>query len=219
MLERVIYDVLKTRMDAAIADPTILTNIFQRDGDTKRISDAEMAKIRSVFADPAKAPRIRHGYVRSLADVPCYTLVLSSESVVQHFLADEMAEDRATNDTQIYGTIEDRTYSILVYAMNPDVCYWLFKAMKAFLLGGIRQILIDGKAIGWTYNGAEVEPSPDYLPETIYLRTINLTLTVEEEYEDPASLGKAGDVAPIVRDDIVTGGTQGEVTPTDAGVQ
>jgi len=224
MFERVLYDVVSDRLALYTATPTLLNEIFQPDGRTFRIADEEMAKIRALFADPQKSPKVRHGYARSLADLPCYTIVLSNESVLEHFLADEVTDDITTNDTTIYGAVEERTYTILVYADSPDLCYIMYKVLKAIIIGGIRQMMADGNALETTYSGMEIEASPQYIPETVYLRAINLVVKIEEYYEDPTSLNKVPDLTrplQVHRDDVDLDGdgvADGRVEPVDDGI-
>jgi len=198
MIERVLYDMLDAGVTYFSADTTRLNAIFQPDGQTARVTAAEMAKIRATWT--AKPPDIRHGYATDPTQVPCYTIVLAEDRVEQYALGNLVVVEDGDPTAESVGAIEDRTYSLLVYATGADMALWYYKILKNIVLsrlGWLTTYLVQDPR----WSGRELEPQQEMLPHGIYMRVLSLQVRVEEYYEQVDATTVYTDVI-IMRDDV-----------------
>jgi hypothetical protein len=139
-----------------------------------------MSKIRAWWT--TKPPRVLQGYATSPADVPCYAIVLASDRPEKTPIGYFAGSDPADPSSESIGSVESRTYSILVYGYGPDMALYLYKVLKQIILRRLLWLAQNG-AQDPTYNGRELEPVPAYLPDRVYMRVFTLTIRCEEYYD------------------------------------
>lgn len=177
MIERAIYTLIEAGIAQFSSRPRLFTAIFQPEGDVLRVADAELAKIKAYWA--TRPPIIRHGYPIPGMQVPCYSLVHTSERIEKQPLGFFAMMDEEYTDEEVIGVLEARTYSIAVYAENPDACYWLYKVLKAIILRNIRMLISYG-AQRPTWTGRELAPVAEIKDTLTFVRVLQLDVAVEE---------------------------------------
>lgn len=203
MIERKLFAVLSSTVAAIKADTSILLDIFQPEGDKSRISDAEMTRIRALYASDDTLPRVRHGYPPAGAELPCFCVVLSRDTIAQAFLDDFMDIDASGRD--VMGVLENRTISLYVFAENPDLCFYHYKVLKATIIANLKDLITAGLD-NPQWDGEELEPIPNRLPEWTFQRVLRLTCLTEETYP-LTRLRVTVDELQVYRDDVHISGT------------
>jgi len=115
------------------------------------------------------------GYPRSHTEFPVLAVVLRNENESETFLGDQIYKD---NDTGEFwrGSNFAGTFGIGIYTANMDLTLALYKAAKLVLIV-FRRFLEMNNVANATLSGSDVEPSPEYLPEYIYLRWLDVGCT------------------------------------------
>jgi hypothetical protein len=220
MLQRLIYSVLKSGIQAAVNDPAILEELF---GDELLLSDTEVAAIKTFFQTP---PDVIHGYARHDAHFPIYAVVLADESEDELVTADEagVVDDGDDFGADVLESIWAHTFMVLCYAEHPDVTTYMYDLAKyIFMLG--RRYLVNHEEAGITtvqFSGGDLAPDPRYLPQHLFLRQLTIKMGSEFARVDHESrLGKAFKVSGIHIDSSGSpsdvGGVQTLVTPYTLG--
>lgn len=190
MIERILYDTIQAGAAYFAADTHRLDAIFQPEGSTVRISNAEMQKIRTDWTDyTANLHYLRLGYATEPTMVPCYAIVLNDDEIKQEFLNNTASTDYDTtvHPNQVkpsIGIIEERTYSVIVYGIGVEQCLYHYKILKnIFLMQFLRLQQDPNWMIAPKVRGRELEPLNMGLPKLVYLRAISFTGGVEEYYD------------------------------------
>jgi hypothetical protein len=179
MIERILYDYLEQGRDAIRATPSLLDGVFQPEGSRARVSDAELAKIKASFCPPALPVRIRHGFAASGTEIPCLSLVLRTDDLDTPLLGYFATDDDTDPREEVIGGLEQRTYGLISYGRTPDEAFWNYKIFKAIVIRSLR-LLGQAGAQNIRWSGKDLELLRGVFPDDIYLRTLDLTLHVEE---------------------------------------
>jgi len=179
MIERVIKKRIEAMLALFLATPALLDEVFQPGGDTSRVTDAELAKIKELIV--ARTPKVIHSYPRDSATLPCYAVLLSAGPPAQYALAYQGPRKDGSPGQNYVGTVEDRTYDILVLGEGPDEVIYGHKLLKAILLSQVYELEELG-AGNMRYSDAEINPMEANLPARVYGRSVKVTFAVEEYY-------------------------------------
>jgi hypothetical protein len=164
-------------------------------------------------------PVARLGYPRTSATFPCFAIVMERDQMDQEALGKYLGQTRPgdpIDDAEEYtGSMFEQTYGIYIYAEHPDVCLYLYHFAKAVLLGS-HVTLQECGIIDPQYDGNEMIPQEDYLPENMFVRRLGVTLkslhTIPVVLSaDPGRVRVTG----IWADDLVVSGIRGGVHPID----
>jgi hypothetical protein len=162
-------------------------------------------------------PVTRLGYPRTSATLPCFAIVMERDQMDQEALGKYLGQTRPGDPQEraeeYTGSLFEQTYGIYIYAEHPDVCLYLYHFAKAVLLGS-HVTLQECGIIDPQYDGNEMLPQDEYLPENMFVRRLGVTLkslhTIPAVLAvDPGRIRVTG----IWADDIVVSGIRGGVHP------
>ena len=185
MIERIIKKRIEVMLDAFVSTPALLDEVFQPGGTTSRVSGDELAKIKILIA--RRTPKVLHSYPRDPAQVPVYAVLLSTAQPAQYALSYLGPIKGVDPRYRFTGTVEDRTYDILVLGEGPDETIYAAKILKAIILSQVFEFESLG-AGNMRYSEAEINPMEANLPARVYGRSLRLTFAVEEYYPIYSSL-------------------------------
>lgn len=164
-------------------------------------------------------PVTRLGYPRTSATFPCFAIIMERDTMDQEalgkYLGQTRPDDPIESAEEYVGSMFEQVYGIFIFAEHPDVCLYLYHFAKAVLLGS-HVTLQECGIIDPQYEGAEMMPQPDYLPENMFVRRLGVTLKTLHTIPvvltpDPGRLRVTG----IWAADIVVSGIRGGVHPID----
>lgn len=164
-------------------------------------------------------PVARLGYPRTGAKFPCFAVIMERDVMDQEalgkYIGQTKAGDPAETAEEYVGSMFEQTYGIYIYATHPDVCLYLYHFAKAVLLGS-HVILQECGIIDPSYDGNEMMPQDEYLPENTFVRRLGVTLKTLHTIPavlavDPGRVRVTG----IWADDIVVSGIRGGVHTID----
>lgn len=196
---------------------------------------AELRRFFSHFFDPTitveeresfvanfqrEPPVVVLGYPRNLAELPIFSIVLSSDEEAEpHLLAKYVGatldNEKPPNreDAEYEGAYFNQMNSVYIYAQHPDVCLYMYHFAKLALFGA-RSALECSGLIDPHYSGGELAPEEmPYLPDNVFVRVLNIRyltmMTVPRlyAYRDGRRITMTG----IFREDVVIDGQRGGV--------
>lgn len=187
MIERFIYMALRNGITQIEEDPSLLELLFR---DLYELDTAEVEAIKTVFA--AKTPKVLHGYAPRDVEVPCYSIILQSESESVRFLNDDAPQIDDIDDidfgADVKSTVWEHSYQILTYTEHPDVTAYFYQIAKSIILA--QGDFFDNHGVfNIQLSGQDLMPDPRYIPEHLFAR--NLTFRCDDEFlrVDRESLG------------------------------
>lgn len=217
--ERLIRAVLASEVDRLAGDEDELRRFFAHFFDPTSSAAERDTYVSNFIAAP---PRVTLGYPRSTADLPIFTITLSSDEeeedkqVLANYMGTTLPGERPPGgaDQEYEGIIATQTNAITIFAQHPDQCLYLYHFAKLVLIGA-REALHAAGMISPTFSGAELSPQEVYLPDNVFARVLNVhymnTVTVPKlfSYRD----GRLLRVTGIFGKDIVVDGQRGAVVP------
>lgn len=217
--ERLIRAVLASEIERLAQDEAELRRFFSHFFDPTASEAERDSYVANFLAAP---PRVSLGYPRSTADLPIFTITLTSDEeeesnqVLANYMGTTMPGERPPGgeDQEYEGIISTQTNAITVFAQHPDQCLYLYHFAKLVLIGA-REALHGAGMISPTFSGAELSPQETYLPDNVFARVLNVhylsSSTVPKlfNFRD----GRLLRVTGIVGKDIVVGGQRGGVVP------
>jgi len=217
LVERLLKRLLETAIAQLLAKPADAERYFSHFFDSA-VSTKERDQFLNAFR--ATPPRVVIGYARSGAELPCFSVVLTSEEETDTFLADFTGQE---GDEEYRGAFFTATYTVYTYATHPDMGQILYQLSKAVVHSGKRLLLSEG-CMEIVLGGGELAPDENYMPENMFVRA--LRVTIKHPYSapfflpvDPAKLRVL-----IFACDVNVDGVQGQAHPyvrinTDDGVE
>ena len=156
------------------------------------------------------------GYPRTGAEFPCLAVILErdneSDEALSSYLG-QSAEGEPGPTAQFRGSMWEKTYGIYVYATHPDVCLYTYHFAKMVLLGSGETLLACG-IIDPHYEGGEMAPQEDLLPENMFVRRLGVTCKSLETVPDILSPDPANvRVTGITANNAVVSGVLGGIAP------
>lgn len=215
MVERVLLAVLRTEFARLTASTggseaeRIFGHIFD-----PLLGDNERQEIVTYFQ--RRPPNVVLGYPRTTTEMPCVSITLGEESETDPNALDDYVGETLDGEDGEYaeyrGTMFDQTYNIFCYAEHPDICAFLYHAVKLFLFGA-KPFLIQAGLIDPRFSGGDLAPDEGaYVPESIFMRVARLSCkslnTMPVLRLDPARYRITG----VFRDDVVVDGVRGGVS-------
>lgn len=190
MIQRFLVSVLRSGLTEVSGDDRILEDLFQ---DDYELTDTEFAAIKDIFDTP---PKVHHGYGRSEAEFPQYSLLLNNEQEVETYLGDDAGsvndpEDEAYG-ADILSSLWEHHFEILCYAEHPDVVLYMYEVGKSIMLASFPTLQEQG-IYDMSLSGSELSP-PEmaWLPEHIFGRRLRFKCRREFQRKNRgAALGKA----------------------------
>ena len=214
MPERVIIALLRTEADR-LADPKnveLLRGFFEHFFDPMTGQKERETYVQNFQRSP---PSTVLGYPRTGTDWPCIAVILErdvqAEEAVGGYLGETTPDETDDAAKEYIGAMFDKTYGLYVYAEHPDVCLYLYHFAKAVVMGSFR-VIQDLGIIDPHYEGGDLQPQPEYLPENMFVRRLGITVKSLETVPsfmspDPARVRVAG----IFAHDVVVSGMRGGV--------
>lgn len=177
MPERALYAVLSSEVERLLNDASELRRFFTHFFAV--IDDAERDDYIAHFQK--HPPTVTLGYPRSGLDFPIITIVLTGEDEEQPAIGQYMGETLEDEDTPLGGSSEyvgalmRSTWSVFIYAQNPDACLYLYNLVKSVVIGATKFLEQAGLA-DITLSGEDLGPAgEEYLPENMFMRVLRVT--------------------------------------------
>ena len=221
MPERIIMALLRDEVSrlAAPAGEDDLRRFFSHFFDPM-ITEAERNSYVTDFQ--RKPPVTVLGYPRTSTKFPCFSIVMerdaSDQEALGKYLGATHTSDPAERFTEYVGSMFEQTYAVYIYATHPDVCLYHYHFVKAVMIGS-HTTMEECGIIDPTFDGNEMIPQDQYLPENMFVRRLGITLKSLHTVpiltpSDPARARLVG----VWADDTVVGGIRGgthAIDPSD----
>jgi hypothetical protein len=183
VFERALHRVIEEGLAVLDATPPLLARFLRAPGWT----DDEVARIVAFWQTEGGHPSIVHNYARAAASLPCYAIVLMSETETDDYLGHSEGAVMLDEVTQLMAEIEAEigrrvnvnirglqfTFQIFVYTENPDVTAAYFNVLRSIFLGANKKLLDFGLERP-TYSGMDLTQMPAYLPENVFARVLQV---------------------------------------------
>ena len=182
MIERFIYSALTDGIADLTAEPKRLERVFDF---FQGLDDAEVTNIRAYYA--ANPPSVIHNFPRETSPFPLFAIVLKDESEPTKFLGDfagfdlgddleayEGFESDGIDGAEVFGSIYQHTFHVMVFAKHPDVCVWYYHIAK-YLLTRARHFFVECGLFDMELGGHDVAPDPRYVPAFLFVRTLRFS--------------------------------------------
>ena len=188
MIQRYLYTALSAGLEVINKNPKILDGLFS---DLYGLGKTELDAIRKWFVE--NPPMVMHGYARTDAKFPLYSITLQSEGEDKMMLGDEadqvMDSEDPDDGADTYAAMWQHNYGILCYSKHPDGTMYLYEVAKAIILQA-HDYLVAQDIWGIRISGMDVHPDPRYIPEYLFVR--QLTFACESEFKQVAKGSKFG---------------------------
>lgn len=170
-VERILKELLNQTTGDLVADPTEARRFFDAWFDTT-LTTKELDSFVNYFIK--SPPLAQLGYARLGADLPILAIVLTDENEDTPLLGDYVGgSEDGSEGLEHTGTIFDATYTIFVYAENPDACAILYQYTKAVVHAG-KTFLFSCGVIEASLSGGELAPDENYMPENMFVRALRV---------------------------------------------
>lgn len=215
--ERIIRAVLLSEVERLSEDESELRRFFSHFFDPTVGEEERATYVQNFQAAP---PRVVLGYPRGLADLPVFSIILSSDEetepmALSKYVGTTLDGETPPNreDAEYEGGYFAQMNSIYIYAQHPDVCLYLYQFAKLTLFGA-RSALEKAGLIDPEYSGADLSPEEmPYLPDNVFVRVLNIRyltmMTVPKLF--PYRDGRRIRITGIFREDVVVDGKRGGV--------
>jgi len=211
-VERILLRLLRSEVERLSKDEALLRYYFESVFDCTLPERETEEYIANFMRQP---PSIVIGYPRSSVTFPVIAIILTEESETQSVVGDFLGETLGDSSDEVYadfvGAMFEATHGCYVYAEHPDVCLYLYHFVKMIMLGGKDWLLSQG-VTEVSISGGELAPQEGYLPENIFLRTVNVKTIAPFAVPRPALAdARKARVVGLYQDDVVVDGVQGGV--------
>lgn len=211
-VERYLLRLLRSEVERLAGDEDLLRYYFESVFDPTLPVRERNEYVANFMRQP---PAVTIGYPRASATFPVIAIILSEESETQNtigdFLGETLGDDTDDPYADYVGAVFEAQHGCYVYAEHPDVCLYLYHFVKMILLGGKDWLLSQG-VIEASISGGELSPQEGYLPENIFLRTVNVRTVAPFAVPRPALAdARKARVVGLYRDDVVVDGVRGGV--------
>jgi len=222
MIQRLLYNALKTGLAEIQKDPRILEDVFEWQMD---LGATEIATIQKWFKE--KPPTIYHGYARVDYAFPLYSIILQSEGEKDLMIGDDAGmmddDDPNVKNADIRGAFWSHSYGILCYSEHPDATQYLYEVAKAIILQAA-PLFVQAGLYGIRVSGMDLHPDQKYLPEHLFVRQLTCECECEFNIVDrPSRLTKAFKLAGLHLDSSGSpsdvGGVKTNIIPVISGTE
>lgn len=214
MPERVVLALLRQEVDRLVLpENELLLRKFFEHFYAPLVSESELDSYVSSFL--REPPITLLGYPRTNAKFPCYAVVLEreeeSDEALGQYLGQTQPGEPDIDVSEYTGTVFTQVLGIYAYAEHPDQALYCYHLAKSVLISS-NNVLHQLGLIDPHYGGGDLAPAPDYLPENMFVRRLELTakalFTVPGFLSpDPARVRVAG----VFAHDVVVSGMRGGV--------
>jgi hypothetical protein len=128
----------------------------------------EIAQIKEFVTEWGNKNRIVIGYPRSHSSFPCIAIVLRGENESVTMLADLLKADGPEGQAWV-GIYYGANFGLGIFTQNGDLTIDLYRLVKHVLLTK-KQWLERHNIHNMIIHGSDIEPTPEYLPEYVFLR-------------------------------------------------
>ena len=214
--ERVIKSLLQEEVERLTDDPELLREFFMLFFDPAAADGEVDTYVANFLKQP---PKVVLGYPRDLAQVPLFSIILTSDDEstegqsIGRYVGRSLDDENVSETLDYEGGYFDQVNSVYIYAQHPDVCLYMYHFAKLTLYGA-RDRLVEAGIIEPTYSGGEVSPDEmPYLPENIFTRQLSVSyktmVTVPKRL--PYRRADRLSVTGLFREDTVVNGRRGSV--------
>ena len=181
MVERILKSILLDEVDRLAGNIDECRRFFQHFFDPTAGAEERERFVANFVRTP---PRVVIGYPRTGAELPLFSIILSSDEETDApsgFLgkfAGETIEGEnpiGGEDAEYEGGYFTQVYSIFIYAQNPDQTAYLYQTAKSILYGAGDALKAAG-VIDPRYSGGELNPEEMYLPDNVFARVLTVRL-------------------------------------------
>jgi hypothetical protein len=183
MLERLLFRIISQEIAQIRAQPRRLTHLFRYQA---QLEQTEFDAICTYLESTNIA--VTHNYPRKAPTFPCYTIVLGREREERQFLGHDGEILRADDPEVLAGLFPEATsttssfysstYHIYVVTQQPDHTIYLYQILKWILTLNKDALSLQGIHVS-ILEGSDVAPDKDYMPESLFIRQLNVTLRSE----------------------------------------
>lgn len=183
MLERLLHQIISREITDLRLNPRRLTHLFRYQA---QLSQTEFDGICTYLE--TTAINVTHNYPRKAPTFPCYTIVLGREREERQFLGHDGEILRAEDPEVLAGLFPEftgttasfysSTYHIYVVTQQPDHTIYLYQILKWILTLHKDDLATRGIHVS-VFEGSDVAPDKDYMPESLFIRQLNVTLRSE----------------------------------------
>jgi hypothetical protein len=177
MFERVLANLIKSRMELAKQKPALLRLWMRAPG----WGSDEIEKQAKQWE--RHAPAVVHNFGKAAGTLPAFAITMAGENEGEQFVGRSetalilpevealVAEVEAKVGHQINCDIYAFQYTYAIYVMtdNPDVTLCHYNVLKQMMLGS-RKELIRAGLDRVTFTGMDLQNNPQFMPETVYSR-------------------------------------------------
>lgn len=204
MIQRLLFNVLKTGIEEVTRDPTILEELFVEQYGLSRTETDAIIKLWT-----NKTPNVIHGYAHADSEFPLYAITLLGERESDKFIGDSAGDisDIADPDfpAEQLSALWRHDYAIWVYTEHPDATLYFYEVAKHIILtandgtpGSGPNLFVQNAVMDIDVQGMDMTPDPRYIPDHLFVRQLRFSCKREFLRVDRASrLGKAFKVAGI----------------------
>ena len=153
----------------------------------------ELTRIKTFFSNTTIEAII--GYPKKDSAFPIVAIALAGDTESEKVLGMKMDQITDPEDeffgSDFKGAIWDYNYNVIIAALHPDICAYLYEIIKLIFIININYFINLGY-FNITVSGAELIPDTRYLPEHIFIRQLIFNCSSELVYLDKDSrLSKA----------------------------
>jgi hypothetical protein len=228
MIQRLIFQVLQTGVNAINQDSKILDDIFAKQWG---LSEAELASIKTFWT--AKPPTVIQGYARQDSPFPLFAISLLGERESDKVIGDEAFDVMDPDDPEFQDDQKTafwhHDFAIWVYSEHPDVTLYYYEIVKHIILvssdlkkANAPSIWVENGVMDIDLQGQDLVPDARYVPSNLFVRQLRFSCKREFKQAVRGSrLAKAFKVSGIYLDssggsnDAV--GVQANVTTFEPG--
>ncbi len=157
------------------------------------------------------------GYPRTSATFPCLSLIMErdveTDAAMNNLIGQTIPGEVIGAASRYNGSMYEKTYGLFIYATHPDVCLYMYHLAKMILVGS-HETLAEYGIIDPSFEGTEMLPEENLLPENMFVRRLGVTCKSMETVPDILSPDpERVRVTGIYANDTVVSGQRGGVDP------
>jgi hypothetical protein len=138
------------------------------------LTQTEATAIKTFWGE--NPPKIMHGYAPRDIDVPVFSIVLEQESEAETWLANDVGNVEDPDDpdyrADIFGSIWQHQYGIMIYAEHPDITGYYYELAKSIILSG-NDFFVDQGLFDIDVSGGDLRPDEVYIPQNLFARRVS----------------------------------------------
>jgi hypothetical protein len=162
---------------AVVGDPSLLFTA----GGLYRIIPADVVAMQAYLTNPLKPIEVLMSYSRLPVAFPALTLRLQSDHQARAFIGESVISTfRAPTESEYLTTEMTASYLVTIWTENPTETLWLYLLLLNYYVSSQQQFPRWGLH-DVTMVASDLHPDLEYVPEQVYTRYLQLTVTRYEE--------------------------------------